>query len=188
MLEKIRGAPLYALIGILFILLGAAISGFITHRSAEGSQVYSAKELQSTNLESHQGYHTEVNIDRLGRVIPGGLRDEYDMTNLPDVWLAYVEAVNNGRMDYAVDRLLASRFKEKYGDLTATMRNFNTTNTILNFKIVNTTISGDTAILAYTVEYHDPKGFKHRAQGYQDFVKEAGEWKVSNQFFLLALE
>ena len=31
-------------------------------------------------------------------------------------------------------------------------------------------------------------GLKHRAQGYQDFVKEAGEWKVSNHFFLYALK
>lgn len=188
MLGKIRGTYLYALIGLLFILLGAAISGFITHRSTEGSQIYSAKELQSTNLESLQGYHTPVSMDTKGRVIPDELNDEYDMTNLPDVWLAYVEAVNNGRMGYAVDRLLSNRFKEKYGNLTAMMRNFNTTNTILNYKIVNTSFDGDRANLAYTIEYHDPKGFKHRAQGYQDFVKEAGEWKVSNHFFLLALE
>ncbi|MBI4344933.1 MAG: hypothetical protein HY555_05070, partial [Euryarchaeota archaeon] len=173
-MEKIRGAPLYALIGILFIVLGAAISGFVAHRNGGESQVYSAKELQSTNLESLQGYHTQVNMDSKGRVIPDELNAEYDMANLPDVWLAYMEAVNNGRMDYAVDRLLSSRFKEKYGENLAEMRRFNTTHKILNYKIVNTTFDGDRANLAYAVEYRDLLGFKHRAQGYQDFVKEAG--------------
>ncbi|MEK6977335.1 MAG: hypothetical protein AABX40_02900 [Candidatus Hydrothermarchaeota archaeon] len=43
-------------------------------------------------------------------MLPDGLNDEYGMTNLPDVWLAYVEAVNNGRMGYVVERLLSSRF------------------------------------------------------------------------------
>ena len=188
MLEKIRGAPLYALIGILFLLLGAAISGFMTHKSVEGDQVYSTKELRSTKLESLQGYHTQVNIDSKERVIPDELNAEYDMANLPDVWLAYVEAVNSGRMDYVVERLLSNRFKEKYGENLAEMRRFNTTHKILNYKIVNTTFDGDRANLAYTVEYRDLLGFKHRAQGYQDFVKEAGEWKVSNHFFLYALK
>ena len=157
-------------------------------RSGGGSQVYSAKELRSAKLGSLQGYHTEATIDDNGYVTPDELNAEYDMTNLPDVWLAYVEAVNNGRMDYVVDRLLSKRFKEKYGEMAARMKGFNTTNQITRSKIVNTSIDGDKASLAYTVGFVDDTDLRHKAEGYQDFVREGGEWKVANQFFLYAVE